>query len=46
MSEVWDDEFLYRSVKADAHDEVDGYLEAHRRPVSAPDSPQRPDKRL
>jgi uncharacterized protein DUF2293 len=31
VSEVWDDEFLYRSVKADAHDEVGSYLEAHRR---------------
>jgi hypothetical protein len=31
-TEVWDDEFLYRSVKADAHYEVDLYLESHRRP--------------
>jgi hypothetical protein len=36
VSEVWDDEFLYRSVKADAHDEVDHYLEDHRRPREAP----------
>lgn len=34
-TEVWDDEFLYRSVKADAHYEVDRYIERHRRPGRA-----------
>jgi hypothetical protein len=32
-TEVWDDETLYRAVKADAHHEVDRYLEEHRRPI-------------
>ena len=32
-TEVWDDDYLYRSVKADAHYEVDRYLEGHRRPL-------------
>ncbi len=31
LLEVWDDEFLYRSVKAEAQDAVDRYLEEHRR---------------
>jgi hypothetical protein len=28
--EVWDDDFLYREVKADAHRVVDDFLEQHR----------------
>lgn len=32
-TEVWDDDYLYRSVKVDAHYEVDRYLDGHRRPV-------------
>jgi Uncharacterized conserved protein (DUF2293) len=31
--EVWDDECLYRSVKTDAHHQVDRFLEDHRRPI-------------
>jgi hypothetical protein len=31
--EVWDDDYLYRAVKADAHHAVDAYLEEHRRPT-------------
>lgn len=30
--EVWDDDYLYRAVKADAQRAVDLYLEQHRRP--------------
>lgn len=30
-AEVWDDDFLYRAVRADAHRDVDTYLEEHRR---------------
>ena len=33
LAEVWDDEFLYRSVKAEAQDAVDHYLEDHRRAI-------------
>jgi hypothetical protein len=29
-TEVWDDDFLYRAVKSDAHYEVDQYIAAHR----------------
>lgn len=31
-AEVWDDDFLYRVVKADAHREVDRYIDEHRLP--------------
>jgi hypothetical protein len=31
VNEVWDDEFLYQAVKADAQYDVDRYLEEHRR---------------
>ena len=36
VTEVWDDDFLYRSVKSDAHQEVDRYLEEHRRATQSP----------
>jgi hypothetical protein len=29
---VWDDDYLYREVKSDAHHEVDQYLQQHRQP--------------
>ncbi|HET6915255.1 MAG TPA: DUF2293 domain-containing protein [Acidimicrobiales bacterium] len=31
-AEVWNDDFLYRVVKADAHREVDSYIDEHRLP--------------
>ena len=33
VQEVWDDDHLYREVKADAHRVVDDFLEQHRRPA-------------
>ena len=30
VTEVWDDDFLYRAAKADAHHDVDRYLEDRR----------------
>jgi hypothetical protein len=35
LSEVWDDEYLYRSLKANSHVEVDEFLQAHRPPSPA-----------
>jgi len=32
IQEVWDDDYLYREVKSDAHHEVDQYLQQHRQP--------------
>lgn len=32
LVEVWDDDFLYREVKADAQSRVDAFLERHRGP--------------
>jgi hypothetical protein len=32
VQEVWDDDYLYREVKADAHRVVDDFLEQHRPP--------------
>jgi hypothetical protein len=33
VQEVWDDDFLYREVKAEAHRVVDDFLEEHRLPA-------------
>jgi hypothetical protein len=33
VTEVWDDDYLYRAVKAEAQDAVDRFLEDHRRPT-------------
>jgi hypothetical protein len=30
-NQVWDDDFLYQSVKADAHEDVNEFLNEHRR---------------